>query len=86
MDGKREEIELNLDEIIGKPITGVRPFNELPIDAEIWREAHNHHHMHRLLHAAAVHRSGIVYGLEVVASSAERTVSESTPLKPRTRR
>lgn len=58
-----------LNEITARPITGIRPFNELAIDAEIWREAHNHHHLHRLLHAAAVHRPGIVLGLEVVASS-----------------
>ena len=56
------------NDIISRQITGIRPFNELPIDAEVWREAHNQHNMHRQLHAAAVHRPGIVAGLEVVAS------------------
>jgi hypothetical protein len=64
-----------LEEIINRRITGIRPFNELPIDAEIWREAHNHHALHRFLHSTAAHRPGIVFGLEVIASqSKERTV------------
>lgn len=64
-----------LEEIIARRITGIRPFNELPIDAEIWREAHGHHALHRHLHAVAAHRPGIVFGLEVVASKVkERTV------------
>jgi len=67
---------MSIETILGRRITGIRPFNELPIDAEIWREAHNHHHLHRQLHAAAVHRPGIVYGLEVFASKTkERTVT-----------
>ena len=64
-----------LEEFIARPITGIRPFNELPIDAEIWREAHDHHHLHRQLHAAAAHRPGVVFGLEAVASTTkEHTV------------
>lgn len=59
---------MSLDDLLRRPISGIRPFNELPIDAEIWRQAHSHHHMHRHLHAVAAHRPGIVYGLEVVAS------------------
>jgi hypothetical protein len=59
---------MSLDPLIRPPITGIRPFNELPVDAEIWREAHEHHHRHRRLHAAVGHRAGIVYGLEVIAS------------------
>lgn len=58
-----------IEEIIARTITGIRPFNELPVDAEIWREAHQHHHLHRELHSAAIHRPGIVLGLEVVASA-----------------
>ena len=66
---------MSIENMIGRRITGIRPFNELPIDAEMWREAHNHHHLHNQLHAAVVHRPGIVYGLEVVASKTkERTV------------
>jgi len=63
-----------LEEILARTITGIRPFNELPVDAEIWREAHDHHHSHRELHAISAHRPGIVFGLEVVAS----TVKEHT--------
>ncbi len=64
-----------LDELIARRITGIDPFNELPIDAQIWKEAHNHHHDHRRLHAAAAHRPGIVFGLEVVPSKGkEKTV------------
>ncbi len=49
------------------PITGINPFDELPIDASIWRKAHDTHLRHRLLHAQMCHRPGIVYGLEVLA-------------------
>lgn len=52
------------------PITGILPFDKLAIDAEIWHEAHQHHHLHRQLHAAMAHRPGIVWGLEVVATPA----------------
>ena len=54
-----------IEELLTRRITGIQPFNELPIDAEIWREAHGQHIQHRLLHDSAVHRSGIVYGLDV---------------------
>jgi len=64
-----------LTEIMARPVVGINPFNELPIDAEIWRTAHGHHHMHRYLHALSAHRPGVVLGLEVVASkAAERTI------------
>ncbi len=58
-----------LDEMITRDITGINPFNELRIDAEIWREAHDHHRAHQRLHALAAHRPGIGYGLEVVPSA-----------------
>ena len=64
-----------LETMIANKITGIRPFNELPIDAEIWKQAHNHHHLHRFLHAVAAHRPGVVTGLEVIASQVkERTL------------
>lgn len=64
-----------IQEIITQRITGVDPFNELPIDADVWREAHGQHRSHRLLHALSAHRPGIVYGLEVIPSATqERTV------------
>lgn len=56
------------------PITGINPFNELAIDAEIWRQAHDHHNQHRLLHGMACHRPGIVYGLEVLAKGGSKIV------------
>lgn len=62
-----------LEDIISRRITGIAPFNELPIDAEIWREAHNHHNLHRRLHAISSHRHGIVTGLEVVPSQSKPT-------------
>jgi len=58
------------DDLLSQRITGIQPFNELPIDADVWREAHGQHHSHRLLHSAWAHRPGIVYGLEVVSSRA----------------
>ena len=54
------------------PITGINPFNELAVDAEIWRQAHDYHARHQQLHATASHRPGIVYGLEVVAASGKQ--------------
>lgn len=61
-----------IEEIISRRISGIDPFNDLPIDADIWREAHEHHHLHRRLHAAAMHRPGIVYGLEVVVADQKK--------------
>jgi hypothetical protein len=64
-----------IEQLISQRITGVDPFNELPIDADVWRESHGQHSSHRLLHAVAAHRPGIVYGLEVLPSSSQdRTV------------
>ena len=68
-----------LEDIISRRITGIAPFNELPIDAEIWREAHNHHHLHRKLHAISSHRAGIVSGLEVVPSQSKATTVVVAP-------
>lgn len=59
-----------IDTLLSQRITGIQPFNELPIDADVWREAHGQHHAHRALHAAWVHRPGIVYGLEAIRSTA----------------
>lgn len=63
-----------IEELIARPVTGIEPFNELPIDAEIWREAHGQHTQHRMLHAVSAHRPGIVYGLEVIVAAQERTI------------
>ena len=63
-----------IEELISQRITGVEPFNELPIDADVWREAHGQHNTHRMLHAVAAHRPGIFYGLEVFPGKKDRTV------------
>ncbi|MBN9502669.1 MAG: hypothetical protein BGO01_02330 [Armatimonadetes bacterium 55-13] len=64
-----------IEELIARRISGIEPFNELPIDADVWREAHAQHTTHRFLHAAGSHRPGIVYGLEVfVSPKQERTL------------
>ncbi len=60
---------MSLSNLISQRITGINPFNELPIDENIWKEAHAQHQVHRQLHALAHHRPGVVYGLEVVALS-----------------
>lgn len=57
---------MNIEDLIASPVKGINAFNELAIDAAIWREAHDHHHVHRRLHALSSHRPGVVYGLEVV--------------------
>lgn len=51
------------------PILGVEAFDELVIGTEVWNGSHSRHQQHRNLHAAEVHRFGIVSGLEVVAST-----------------
>ncbi len=56
------------------PITGINPFDELPIDAVMWRKAHDLHEKHRLLHEFSTHRPGIVYGLEVLAKDERKIV------------
>jgi hypothetical protein len=64
-----------IQELISREITGIRPFNQLKINAAIWAEAHDQHSRHRALHYAAAHRPGVVYGLEVFrAEGEERTV------------
>lgn len=64
-----------IQELISREITGIRPFNQLKINAAIWAEAHDQHARHRLVHHAVAHRPGVVYGLEVFRSSSEeRTV------------
>jgi len=57
---------MSLATLISQRITGINPFNELPIDENIWKEAHGQHSVHRQLHSLAHHRPGVVYGLEVI--------------------
>lgn len=53
-------------------VTGISPFDDMPVNAFVWREAHSQHNIHRRLHATASHRPGIVWGLEVFVSPRER--------------
>ncbi len=45
----------------------VRPFRGLAVDVPTWEDAHGYHRDHQRLHHLALHRAGIVAGLEVVA-------------------
>lgn len=66
---------MTFETILNRPITNIEAFNELAIDSEVWREAHDHHGQHRFLHALTAHRPGIVYGLEVfVSKSKEKSI------------
>jgi hypothetical protein len=64
---------MSLDRLLRQPITNVRAFDELPVDAAVWQEAHDYHRHHRQLHALAAHRPGILSGLEVVTSRRRET-------------
>ena len=63
-----------LDDLIARPIHDIEPFDDLPVNAALWQEAHDHHRIHRQIHAVAAHRPGIVYGLEVTALGGNRVV------------
>lgn len=57
---------MSLDELIKKPMTRLNPHRGLVIDVPTWSAAHDYHHTYQRLHAMAMHRPGIVTGLEVV--------------------
>jgi len=59
---------VSLNTLLQRRIAGVVPFDDMPLEPDIWKMAHDHHHLHRYLHSCASHRPGIVSGLEVVAS------------------
>ena len=50
------------------PQRKIRPYNGLPVTAEIWDEAHSYHERTQHAHNLFFHGSGILVGLEVVAS------------------
>ena len=58
-----------LKDILKSQLRRVNPFQGLVIDADIWRDAHNYHRDQQRLHVLAFHKTGIVEGLEVTASS-----------------
>jgi hypothetical protein len=47
----------------------VNPFQGLVVDADTWKDAHNYHRQNMKLHIFAFHKTGIVSGFEVTASS-----------------
>ena len=57
---------MSLDELIKRPMTRLNPHRGLVIDVPTWSAAHDYHHTRQRLHAMAMHRPGIVTGLEVV--------------------
>jgi hypothetical protein len=58
-----------LKDIIKFQLKRVNPFQGLVIDADTWRDAHNYHRDQQRLHILTFHKTGIVEGLEVSASS-----------------
>jgi hypothetical protein len=58
-----------LEDIIKFQLKKVNPFQGLIIDADTWRDAHNYHRDQLRLHTLAFHKTGIVAGLNVTASS-----------------
>ena len=53
--------------IINFQLKRANPYPGLMIDADIWRDAHNYHRDQQRLHVLALHQTGIIGGLEVVA-------------------
>jgi len=58
---------VSLDEMTKRPLRRLNPYRGLVIDVPTWSAAHDYHHTHRRLHAMAMHRPGVVTGLEVVS-------------------
>jgi hypothetical protein len=50
------------------PNRRISPFDGMTITADVWREAHDYHLSYQRLHSLSFHGSGIVTGLEVIAS------------------
>ena len=58
-----------LEDILRFRLKRVNPFQGLVIDADTWQDAHNYHRDQQRLHVLALHKTGIVEGLQVTASS-----------------
>ncbi len=57
------------EELLKKfPTKKIKPFDGMAITANIWDEAHEYHRLQQRFHALFNHGSGIVTGLEVIAS------------------
>ena len=52
--------------MINTPLRRLNPYRGLVIDVPTWSAAHDYHSTQRRLHATAMHRAGVITGLEVV--------------------
>jgi hypothetical protein len=50
------------------PTKRIKPVDGMAVTAEIWEEAHEHHRQNQRFHAVFYHGTGIVTGLDVIAS------------------
>ncbi len=50
------------------PMRRIEPFDGMAVTAEVWQNAHEYHNQQRRFHNMLSHGSGIVTGLEVIAS------------------
>ena len=57
---------MSLEEMINTPLRRLNPYRGLVIDVPTWSAAHDYHSTQRRLHATAMHRAGVITGLEVV--------------------
>lgn len=51
---------------IKRTLVSIEPFNGLPIDDAVWREAHEYHQRWASVHSSVAHRPGILFGLMVL--------------------
>ncbi|MFP3898147.1 MAG: DUF4159 domain-containing protein [Dehalococcoidia bacterium] len=58
-----------LEDIVRFRLKRVNPFQGLVIDADTWQDAHNYHRDQQRLHVLALHKTGIVEGLQVTANN-----------------
>ncbi|MBI5879543.1 MAG: DUF4159 domain-containing protein [Chloroflexi bacterium] len=59
---------MNIDELIKQlPTRRLKAMDGLAVTADVWDEAHDFHRLQDQYHAALMHASGIVAGLEVIA-------------------
>ena len=50
------------------PTRSIKPVDGMAVTAEVWEEAHTEHRLQQRAHALGAHGTGIVAGLEVIAS------------------
>lgn len=51
-----------------RELVRIKALDQMPVDAIVWGEAHDYHTTLHELHSCGAHRSGIVFGLEVVVN------------------